>query len=231
MSYPQSAPSVISVNVGLPREVVWHGESILTSIFKTPVAGRIAVRHDNLRGDQQADLTVHGGPAKAIYVYPADYYAAWHEELPGMELPWGMFGENLTVSGLDDSTVRIGDRYSVGSVEVIVTQPRLPCYKLGLKFGRDSFLKQFLESGRTGFYLAILQQGGVGAGDAFVRTAREPEAVTVADVVRLYTRDRYDVEGLRRAVRTQALPDGWRSEFQKRLERALAMPPHVDERA
>lgn len=214
--------SILSVNVGEPLAWNWHGKVVWSAIDKRPVAGAILLRPDNFVGDRQADLTVHGGADKAAYVYPAAYYDAWRRELWEMTLPWGMFGENLTMAGVDDTTVYIGDRYQIGAAEVIVTQPRLPCYKLGMKFGRDTFVKQFLQSGRTGFYLAVTRAGTVPAGAAVRLLAREAHGVAVADVVRLYTRDRFDVEGLRRAVTADALPEWWREEFQRRLDRVAA---------
>jgi MOSC domain-containing protein YiiM len=162
---PASEMQVISVNVGQPREVIWKGQTVTTGIFKEPVAGRIAVRRLNLDGDRQADHTVHGGPEKAIYAYPAEYYAFWRAQFPEMDLPWGMFGENLTITGLLDDTVHIGDRFQVGSAHLMVTQPRLPCYKLGLKFGRDDILKRFLQSRLTGFYFSVIKEGEVAAND------------------------------------------------------------------
>lgn len=220
-----AAPTIISVNVGQPREIQWNGRTVLTSIFKDPVSGPIRLQPHNLVGDQQADLTVHGGPDKAVYVYPSAYYADWRQDLPATDLPWGMFGENLTMAGVTDQTVHIGDRYRIGTTEVVVTQPRLPCYKLGIRFGRQTFLKQFLNSGRTGFYLSVAQAGEITGGDPVTLVARESHGVTVADVVRLYTRDRLDEAGLRRAVTALALPAWWREEFQQRLERIDAAPP------
>jgi MOSC domain-containing protein YiiM len=213
------AMSVVSVNVGLPREVLWHGRMVLTSIYKYPVEGPILLQPDNFVGDQQADLTVHGGPDKAVYVYPAAYYEEWRRELPDMELPWGTFGENLTMTGGSDTTVYIGDRYQIGSAEVVVTQPRLPCYKLGLRFGRDTFVKQFLRSGRTGFYLRVIRPGEIAAGDAMTFLARESHGTAVADIVRLYAHDRVDEDGMRRALSSPSLPGGWREWFQERLDR------------
>ncbi|HET8910004.1 MAG TPA: MOSC domain-containing protein, partial [Ktedonobacteraceae bacterium] len=137
---------VISVNVGQPREVIWKGRTVSTGIFKEPVEGRIKVGRLNLDGDRQADLTVHGGPEKAIYVYPAEHYSYWRQEFPEMELPWGMFGENLTLEGLLEKDAHVGDQFQLGSAKVMVVQPRLPCYKLGLKFKRDDILKRFLRS-------------------------------------------------------------------------------------
>jgi MOSC domain-containing protein YiiM len=211
---------IISVNVGRPRLVMWRGEPVSTGIFKKPVEGRVALRTLNLDGDRQADLTVHGGPAKAVYAYPSEHYPFWRGELPGMELPWGMFGENFTTEGMFETTVNVGDRFRVGTAELQVTQPRMPCYKLGLKFGRADMLKRFLVSGRTGIYFAVLVEGEVGAGDEVELIERDPRGVTIADVVRLYVRDRDDVETMRRAVEVEALPDGWREEFLQRIEKA-----------
>ncbi len=155
--------NLISVNTGLPREVIWHGIQVTTGIFKQPIEGRVALRKLNLDGDRQADLTVHGGEHKAVYCYPLAHYGYWREELPGQALPMGAFGENFTTDGLLEDSVHIGDRFSVGSAEVIVTQPRLPCYKLGVRFQSDDMVKRFLASGRTGFYLAVTREGEVGA--------------------------------------------------------------------
>jgi MOSC domain-containing protein YiiM len=211
---------IVSLNVGRPRLVVWDGQSVSTGIYKTPVEGRVMLRKLNLDGDRQADLSVHGGPEKAAYAYPSEHYGYWREELPGMELPWGMFGENFTTEGLDESTVNIGDRFRIGAAEVTVTQPRLPCYKLGIKFGRADILKRFLASGRTGFYFSVPREGEVGAGDEFELTGRDESGVTVADISRLYTRGKGDVEMMRRAVAVEALPESWRDYFRQRLAKA-----------
>jgi len=201
---------VVSVNVGLPREVHWKGKRATTAIFKKPVAGRVVVRTLNLDGDRQADLSVHGGPGKALYLYPGEHYAYWRRELPEMTLPWGMFGENLTTEGLLEDAVNIGDRFRVGSAEVVVTEPRLPCYKLGIRFGRNDIIKRFLASGRTGFYAAVLKEGEVAAGDAIERLSRDPNNVTVPDITRVYVSDKGNRELLRRVLRVEALPEGWR---------------------
>jgi MOSC domain-containing protein YiiM len=173
---------LISVNVGLPRDVVWKGKTVTTGIFKEPVEGRVMMRRLNLDGDRQADLSVHGGLSKAVYAYPAEHYDYWRKELPDMNLPWVMFGENLTTEGLLENAVHIGDRFRIGTTEVMVTEPRMPCYKLGIKFGRDDIIKRFLASGRTGFYFAVLQEGEVGAGDAIELISRDKNNVTVADI-------------------------------------------------
>ena len=213
---------IISINVGQPREVRWKGRTVLTGIFKDPVTGRLLMRTLNLDGDRQADLSVHGGPSKAVYVYPAEHYAYWREALPGTSLPWGMFGENLSTEGLREEEVNIGDRFRIGGAEVMVTEPRVPCYKLALKFGRDDMLKRFLQSGRTGFYLAVLREGEVGAGDAVELIGRDAGGVTVADVARLYTHERGNQELARRALQVEALSEVWRSFLQDRLDQEKA---------
>ncbi len=212
---------LISVNVGLPREVLYKGKTVTTGIFKEPVAGRIRLRTLNLDGDRQADLSVHGGPSKAVYAYPSEHYEYWRAELPGMDLLWGMFGENFTTEGLCEESVHIGDRLRIGSAELIVTEPRLPCYKLGIKFGREDIIKRFLLSGRTGFYFAVLREGEVGAGDGIEWMSRDPHEVAVPDITRLYLNKKYgraDVETANRAVRVEALPESWRSYFLKKLD-------------
>lgn len=210
---------IISVNVGEPRLVEWNGQTVSTGIFKLPIAGRVMLRTLNLDGDRQADLSVHGGPTKAVYVYPSEHYSYWRDELPGTELPWGMFGENFTTEGLDESSINIGDRFQMGSAEVMVTEPRLPCYKLGIKFGRTDILRRFLASGRTGFYLSVQREGEVGAGDAIEPIERNQDNVKVADITRLYSRDKDDTEMMRRAIALAALPDSWRNHFRKLLRR------------
>ena len=157
--------NIISLNVGLPRDVLWHGRTVTTGIYKQPIQGRIALRTLNLDGDRQADLTVHGGAQKAVYCYPVEHYGYWKKELPGRELPTAIFGENFTIEGLLEDSVYLGDRFLIGSAQVVVTQPRLPCYKLGVRFESDDMVKPFLASGRSGFYLAVTQEGEVAAGD------------------------------------------------------------------
>jgi MOSC domain-containing protein YiiM len=209
---------LVSVNVGLPREVEWRGRSVTTGIFKSPVEGRVRVRTLNLDGDRQADLSVHGGPTKAVYVYPAEHYDYWRQELPGVDLPPGSFGENLTTEGLRETEIRIGDRFQVGSAVVRVTQPRMPCSKLGVKFGRDDMVKRFLASERTGFYFAVVEEGEVAAGDSIEPLERATHEVTVSEVTRLYARDRKDLEALRRAAQVEALPESWREYFRHQME-------------
>ena len=210
---------IISVNVGLPRLVMRNGEPVSTGIFKEPVAGRVMLRTLNLDGDRQADLSVHGGPDKAVYAYPSEHYDFWKRELPDMDLPWGMFGENFTNTGLFENEINIGDRFRIGSAEVMVTQPRMPCYKLGIRFGRTDIIKRFLVSERTGFYFSVLKEGEVGAGDEFELIGKNASGVRVVDVTRLYSSDKRNADLLRRAIANEALPENWRSYFHKRLEK------------
>jgi MOSC domain-containing protein YiiM len=214
---------IVSLNVGLPRDVTWHGRVLTTGIFKSPVNGRIALRALNLDGDGQADLTVHGGEYKAVYCYPVEHYDYWKRELPGRELPMGIFGENFTTDGLQEDSVHLGDRFSVGSAEVVVTQPRLPCYKLGVRFQSEDMVRRFLASGRTGFYLAVTREGEVAAGDEIKMMSQDSNEVPVSEITRLYIAKRYDdgdVNSVRRALRVAALPDSWKGYFRERLQRA-----------
>ena len=208
---------LLSIHVGRPQLVMRNGEPVSTAIFKQPVEGRVMLRTLNLDGDRQADLSVHGGRTKAVYAYPAEHYDFWRKEFPDMELPFGMFGENFTVTGFSESELNIGDEFRVGAAIVRVTEPRLPCYKLGIKFGRSDILKRFLASERTGFYLGVDQEGEVGASDEFQLIRRNKPSVTITEVTRLYSSDRANVELLRRAVAVEALDDGWRSYFQNQL--------------
>ena len=213
---------LVSLNIGLPREVVWRGINVTTGIFKQPVEGRVTLRKLNLDGDRQADLTVHGGEYKAVYCYPLAHYDYWKRELPGQQLPMGVFGENFTVDGLLEDSVHLGDQFSVGTAEVVVTQPRLPCYKLGVRFQSDDMVKRFLASRRTGFYFAVTREGEVGAGDEIKAIARDPNAVPVSEITRLYVAKTYgdaDVISIRRALQVAALPESWKSHLRERLER------------
>ena len=212
---------VVSVNVGLPREVAWHGRIVRTSIFKRPVDGRVALTTLNLDGDRQADLSVHGGPFKAVYCYPSEHYAYWKQQLPGRELPVAIFGENFTTAGMAEHTVHIGDQFAIGSAHVVVTQPRMPCFKLGVRFQSNDMVRRFLASGRSGFYLAVRREGEVGAGDEVVLISRDPGAVPVSEITRLYaveSPDAADLESMRRAVGVAALPESWKEYFREQLE-------------
>ena len=208
---------VISVNVGSPRRTNWNGREVLTAIWKTPVSGRVFVHQLNLEGDKQADLSVHGGKDKAVYIYPSEHYEFWKREFPSMDLPWGALGENLTSEGMLEGETKIGDQIRIGSAEFAVTQPRMPCYKLGIRFGREDMVKRFLSSGRTGFYLSVLREGKVGGGDSIEFTVHDPCEVTIADIVSLYRHDADNQTLLQRAVDLPALPANWRDYFRKRL--------------
>jgi len=216
-----SAARLVSVNVGLPREVDWHGRAVRTSIWKSSVEGPVRVRSLNLEGDQQSDLSVHGGRDKAVYAYPREHYDYWRRELPGQALPWGSFGENLTTEGLLEPDVRIGDRFRAGSTELVVTQPRMPCFKLGIRFGRDDMVKRFVASGRSGFYVRVVREGEIEAGDAIRVVESAGASITVSDIFALKFDDDSDgVRGdeLRRAANAPGLAPSWRDGFLKRLE-------------
>ena len=172
---------LISVNTGKPRSVDNGGKKVRTSIWKSPREGRVAVKTLNLDGDKQSDLRVHGGPRKAVYIYPSEHYEYWRRELPDTELPWGAFGENLTTSGLLEGEVRVGDRLAIGTAEFQVTQSRQPCFKLGIRFGSDAMLKRFIDSDRCGFYVSVVREGDVGAGDAITVVARDAGGMTVTE--------------------------------------------------
>lgn len=205
--------TLISLQVGLPQIVPGHDGDVATGIFKHAVDGRIEMRSLNLDGDRQADLTVHGGQDKAVYGYPSEHYPFWKTQLPGIDLPWGSFGENLTTAGLDEKTVHIGDRFAVGGAEVVITQPRLPCFKLNLKFGREDMVKRFLASHRSGFYFRVLREGEVGAGDEIVRIHLDENRVTVRDIVGLYLGENTSRELRERALRVEYLAEVWRDDL------------------
>jgi len=210
---------LVSLNVGLPRIVEWNGGPVATGIFKEPVQRPVMLRTLNLEGDRQADLSVHGGVSKAVYAYPSEHYAFWKKELPDTELPYGIFGENFTTEGLSEARVNVGDRFRIGAAELMVTEPRLPCYKLGIKFGRSDIIKRFLQSRRTGFYFAVLKEGEVKAGDQIELISRDRNNIAISDITRLYAFEKDDLATLRRAVRLEPLSESWREYFQKRLEK------------
>jgi len=207
---------IVSVNVGRPRAVEHEGERILTSIFKAPVAGRVRVARLNIAGDEQSDLTVHGGRDKAVYAYPSEHYAFWHRELPDAALPWGAFGENLTIEGLTEDRVAVGDRMRIGNVELAVTTPRLPCFKLGIRFGRADMIKRFMASLRSGFYLAVLNEGEIGAGDPVELVPAEGDRVTIREIFSLFL-PRPDLRIAKRASVLPGLPESWRERMRERL--------------
>jgi MOSC domain-containing protein YiiM len=206
---------VVSVNVGTPKQVQVASRTVLTSIFKSPVEGKVAVRRHNLAGDRQSDLRVHGGPYKAVYSYPQEHYQFWSEQLPEMDLPYGAFGENLTTEGLMEDTVYIGEQFRIGSAVLQATQPRMPCFKLGIRFGRADMVKRFWLSGRSGIYFSVIEEGELAAGDPIESIARPPESISIADVVKLYRGDEKSGELLNRALRSP-LSGGWKRELQER---------------
>ena len=213
---------LISVNVGSPREITVDGKTVRTSIWKYPVQGPIHVSTLNLDGDQQSDLSVHGGVDKAVYLYPSEHYSYWRTQLPDIDLPWGAFGENFTSEGILEDQIKIGDRIRVGSAEFMVTQPRMPCFKLGIRFNRRDIVKRFLASKRSGFYLAVIREGEVENGDAIEFIEKQETGVTITDIVNLYSIDSQNQELLRRATELPALPQSWKDYFRKRLWNADA---------
>jgi MOSC domain-containing protein YiiM len=215
---------LISLNVGRPRLIVYNGTTIDTGIFKNPVSAPIQLRTLNLDGDRQADLTVHGGPYKAVYAYPSEHYPFWRNELPELEFPSGMFGENFTTSGLSEDELHVGDRFQIGSSIIMVRQPRMPCYKLAAKFRRDDIIDRFLVSGRSGIYFSVEQEGQVAPGDSFELLSREQQGITIAEMNQIIVADRYNRDLLEKALNTSALPESWQQYFARRVN---AMPPRL----
>ena len=209
---------ILSLNVGLPRQVRFQDELVTTGIFKEPVRGRVKLRKLNLEGDKQADLTVHGGVDKAVYAYAGEHYSYWRQELPGKLLPWGMFGENFTTEGMFEETVNIGDQFRVGTAKLVATQPRMPCYKLGVRFGNMDIIKRFLASGLTGVYFKVVKEGELEQGDEIRLIKKNENSVTIKDIVRLYTVNKDDVRTIERAIKVKDLPKGWKSHFINQLE-------------
>lgn len=211
---------ILSLNVGLPRQVEWHGQAVTTGIFKKPVRGRVRLQTLNLDGDRQADLTVHGGPHKAVYAYPSEHYSYWKKELGAAELPYAAFGENLTTEGILEDDLHVGDRLAIGSAELVVAQPRLPCYKLGIRFGDDGMVRRFFLAGRTGFYFSVAREGEVGAGDEIKIVARDAEAVPLPEIFRLYRAKAFlpaDLASIEKLLRVSSLPASWGDYFRERL--------------
>lgn len=208
---------LLSLNVARPNLMVYKGATISTGIFKKPVMGRIALRTLNLNGDRQADLSVHGGPYKAVYGYPSEHYEYWRKELPEPNLPWGAFGENFTTVGLGENELHVGDRFRIGSSTVMVRQPRMPCYKLAARFQRDDMIERFLASGLSGFYFSVEQEGEVGDGDTFDLISRNSDGITIAEMNRLFVREKYSHDLLQKAIATTDLPETWREYFLPRL--------------
>ena len=211
---------LISLNVARPQLMIYNGETISTGIFKKPVSGAVMLRTLNLDGDRQADLSVHGGPFKAVYGYPSEHYEFWQSELPEYDLPWGAFGENFTTVGLSEDDLHVGDRFRVGGSILMVRQLRMPCYKLAAKFKRDDMIDRFLHSSRSGFYFSVEQEGEVRGGDLIELISRNPEGITIAEMNRVIAHDRYNRALLQKAIDTAELPESWREYFLPRLNQA-----------
>jgi MOSC domain-containing protein YiiM len=217
-----SVMKIVSLNVGLPREVLWHGQPVTTGIFKSPTTQRIRLRKLNLDGDRQADLTVHGGEHKAVYCYPVEHYEYWRKKLADRDLPLGSFGENLTTDGLLEENVHLGDRFAINDAEVVVTQPRLPCYKLGVRFGSDEMVKKFLASRRTGFYLAVTREGTVATGDEIVPVVQNASRISISDFMRLFlakSLNDADRVALQELYALPSVPNDWKHYFHERASR------------
>jgi MOSC domain-containing protein YiiM len=208
---------VVSVNVGRPREVEWRGKRITTAIFKSPVAGAVTVRGVSVEGDAQADLQVHGGAGKSVYAYPSEHFDFWRNVYPDVGIGPGVFGENLTLEGWLEDGVCLGDRFRAGTAELVVTQPRSPCAKLGMRFDDPQMVKRFLAEGRSGIYFTIARPGEVAAGDPFERIASDPRRVSIADVVRVQRGEIDDPDLLRRAIEVPSFPEEYRRKFRQRL--------------
>jgi MOSC domain-containing protein YiiM len=208
---------LVSVNTGQPRDIEVHGRIVRTSIWKSPREGRLRVTTSNIDGDAQSDLTVHGGTYKAVYFYPSEHYEYWRRELPDADLPWGVFGENFTTEGLLETYVRIGDRLAIGSAQFLVTQPRQPCFKLGIRFGRDDMVARFIASGRSGFYVRVVHEGDIAAGDSIRFVERSGGSIPVSEIFALHFEDEAEDDELRRAAVAPGLSPGWKDQFLRRL--------------
>ena len=208
---------IISLNVSLPREVEFRGKKVSTGIYNEPVEGRVKVRTLNLDGDKQADLTVHGGPDKAVYAYPSEHYPYWKNHYPNHKLGWGMFGENFTTEGLLEDQANIGDEYQIGSAKFAVTQPRMPCFKLAIKFESGDVIKKMFASAKCGIYFKVLEEGEVGTGDEIKLIRKDENNVTIQDIMKTYGNERKHKELLERALKIDALPVGWKSYYNEIL--------------
>ncbi|HXW62412.1 MAG TPA: MOSC domain-containing protein [Candidatus Acidoferrales bacterium] len=210
---------IISLNVGLPRRIFYGDREVMTGIFKSPADGPRMLYRLNVEGDRQADLNVHGGTNKALYAYPSEHYAYWRQQLPEVDFTWGQFGENVTTEGLWEQDVWIGDVYRMGQAVVKVTQPRMPCYKLGIRFGRDDMVKRFLVSGRSGIYFSVVEQGLLGGGDTIEKISTQSDGISIRDVNRAYAHSRDNLELVRRIVDARILPSGLQQDFADELAR------------
>ena len=212
---------VISVNVGLPADIVWQNDVVRTGIFKVPISGLIPIRRLNLDGDAQADLILHGGRDKAVYAYPVEHYSFWKHELPNQELKWGAFGENLSTEGLLEDEVCVGDEYRIGTARLIVTQPRMPCFKLGIRFGDMRMVRRFFVSRRSGIYFSVLEEGEVQAGDAVELVRRDPVEMKLSELLTLILDRNPHPDQLQRALNIAGLASVWKGEFAVRLHGKL----------
>lgn len=205
---------IISVNVGMPRLVEYNGEPVSTAIYKNPAAGKVRVNPLNLAGDAQADLRVHGGASKSVYAYPFEHYAFWQNEYPDKDLPFAIFGENLTTEGILETEICAGDRIRIGTAEFIVTEPRFPCFKLGIRFNRKDIIRRFQKSRRSGFYLSVAKTGELEAGDAIEFLERDPHRVTIEELVKLSGEKNVSEIALR-ALKVEALPESWKERLRR----------------
>src|SRR5690349_15069513 len=209
---------ILSVNVGLPRDVEWRGRIVRTGIWKDPVQGRRRVKRLNVEGDAQADLGGHGGEQRAVFVYQVESYRYWEERLGRRDWSYGQFGENFTIEGLPDDAVCIGDRYRIGSALFEVTQPRVTCYRVGIRMNEPRMPALLTSSGRPGFYFRVLQEGDVGAGDEIVKVGEAKERMTVAEINALLYSPNHPRDRLELALRIEPLSPGWRGSFEALLK-------------
>lgn len=209
--------TVTSVNAGRARDVPWRGKLVTTAIFKSPLKGPVLLERHQLEGDEQADRSVHGGEDKAVYIYPTEHYEYWQDKIGDEAREWGSFGENLTVSGIHEQSVHVGDEFRIGGARVRVTEPRMPCFKLSLRFNRPEMVKWFLASRRTGFYCAVVEEGSVEAGNDMTLVSTHPDGLTIDEVVLLYSTERSNEELLKKAVAVDALPASWRAVFERQI--------------
>src|SRR6202050_5010351 len=212
-----SAGALLSVNVGLPQDVTWHGKTVHTAVWKKPVAGPQMVRRLNVDGDGQGDLEGHGGEQRAVFVYQIESYRYWERQLGRNDFVYGQFGENFTVEGLGDDEVCIGDHYQIGSAIFEVTQPRVTCYRVGIRMNDPRIPALLVSHHRPGFYFRVLTEGEVQAGDQIVKLSSGPEQMTVADVDALLYLPGHTRQGLLRALRVPALSPGWQGSFRALL--------------
>ncbi len=215
---PPTSLQIVSVNVGQVREVEDNGRTVTTAIFKSPVEGPVRAEGVNLRGDAQADLSVHGGPDKAIYGFASEHYAQWRADYPHIEFTWGAFGENLTTAGLLEDDALIGARYRCGSLVLRVTEPRMPCSKFGLRLGDKSVLKHMIDTGHSGFYFAIDEEGEIEAGDTLEHLDTPQGAIPVSEISRLYFSKERDAAELEAALAAPAVTKEWSDWLEEQLK-------------